>query len=95
MDLINWANSHLPQSLQVVDPAGPLFRGLRILRLAETVVGKSTALPVADLAFPFGPNDDKLEGLFRLFDFLDNDVRQGKSHSSPLLRDVQFALWLR
>ena len=96
IDLINWANSHLPQSLQVVDPAGPLFGGLGILRLAEAVVGKSTSPPVADSAFPSGPSDDKLEGLFRLFDFLldndvkvdsvsINDVRQGKRDKIVLL----------
>ncbi|KAI6152418.1 hypothetical protein BKA82DRAFT_4111061 [Pisolithus tinctorius] len=76
--LIPWANSHLPQPLQVVDPTGPLFGGLAILRLAESVVGKSTSPPIADSAFPSGPSDDKLEGLFRLFDFLlDNDVKVG------------------
>jgi hypothetical protein len=33
---------------------------------------------VPDSAFPVGPNDDKLDGLFRLFDFLlDNDVKMG------------------
>ncbi|KAL4076379.1 hypothetical protein J3A83DRAFT_4370556 [Scleroderma citrinum] len=96
LDLINWANSHLPQSLQVVDPTGPLFGGLGILRLAEAVVGKSTSPPVADSAFPSGPNDDKLEGLFRLFDFLldndvkvdnvsINDVRQGKKDKVVLV----------
>lgn len=31
-----------------------------------------------DSAFPSGPGDDKLDGLFRLFDFLlDNDVKMG------------------
>ena len=31
-----------------------------------------------DSAFPRGPNDDTLEGLFILFDFLlDNDVKMG------------------
>lgn len=31
-----------------------------------------------DAAFPSGPNDDKLDGLFRLFDYLlDNDVKMG------------------
>ncbi|KAI6127371.1 hypothetical protein EDD16DRAFT_1751122 [Pisolithus croceorrhizus] len=75
-NLISWANSHLPQSLQVVDPTGSLFGGLAILRLAESVVGKTTSPPITDSAFPSGPGDDKLEGLFRLFDFLlDNDVR--------------------
>jgi hypothetical protein len=33
---------------------------------------------VPDSAFPAGPNDDKLDGLFRLFDFLlDHDVKMG------------------
>jgi hypothetical protein len=33
---------------------------------------------VLDSAFPSGPADDKLDGLFRLFDFLlDNDVKLG------------------
>jgi hypothetical protein len=33
---------------------------------------------VPDSAFPSGPNDDKLDGLFKLFDFLlDNDVKTG------------------
>lgn len=31
-----------------------------------------------DSAFPSGPDDDKLDGLFKLFDFLlDNDVKMG------------------
>lgn len=31
-----------------------------------------------DSAFPTDPSDDKLDGLFRLFDFLlDNDVKMG------------------
>lgn len=76
--LITWANLHLPQSLQVVDPTGPLLGGLAILRLTESVVGKTTSPPIADSAFPSGPSDDKLEGLFRLFDFLlDNEVKVG------------------
>ncbi|KAG6334334.1 hypothetical protein ID866_4758 [Astraeus odoratus] len=77
-NLIYWANSHLPQPLQVIDPAGSLFSGLAILRLAESVVGKTPSTPIADSAFPSGPNDDKLDGLFRLFDFLlDNEVKMG------------------
>ncbi|KAH7912938.1 hypothetical protein BJ138DRAFT_1134406 [Hygrophoropsis aurantiaca] len=76
--LIEWANSHLPQNLQVSDPNGPLYDGLAILRMAESILGKPTSPPVLDSAFPSGPNDDKLDGLFRLFDFLlDNDVKMG------------------
>ena len=34
--------------------------------------------PVPDSAFPTSPYDDKLDGLFRLFDYLlDNDVKMG------------------
>ncbi|KAG9317765.1 hypothetical protein JVU11DRAFT_1983 [Chiua virens] len=77
-NLVEWANSHLPRSLQVTDPAGPLFGGLSLLRLAEDMMGKPASPPIPDSAFPSGPNDDKLDGLFRLFDFfLDNDVKMG------------------
>ena len=76
--LVDWANSHLPRSHQMTDPAGPLFDGLALLRLAEDMMGKSALPPIPDSAFPSGPNDDKLDGLFRLFDFLlDNDVKMG------------------
>ena len=62
----------------MTDPAGPLFGGLAILRLAEDMMGKSAMPPIPDSAFPSGSNDDKLDGLFRLFDFLlDNDVKMG------------------
>jgi len=77
-DLIEWANSHLPKHLQITDPNGSLCGGLALLRLAESIRGKPSSPPVPDSAFPSGPNDDKLDGLFRLFDFLlDNDVKTG------------------
>lgn len=76
--LIEWANSHLPQSLHITDPLGPLCGGLALLRLAEDIKGTPSSPPVPDTAFPSGPNDDRLDGLFRLFDFLlDNDVKMG------------------
>ncbi len=76
--LIDWANSHLPPHLQVPDPTGPLFSGLALLRLAESIRGKPSSPPVPDSAFPVDMNDEKLDGLFRLFDFLlDNDVKMG------------------
>lgn len=76
--LIEWANSHLPSSLRITDTTGPLCGGLALLRLAEDIKGKPSSPPVPDAAFPTGPNDDKLDGLFRLFDFLlDNDVKMG------------------
>lgn len=73
----------------MVNPTDPIFGGLAILRLSERVFGKTVSPPLADTAFPSGPNDDTLDGLFRLFDFLMdngvtldgislNDVRQGK-----------------
>lgn len=76
--LIDWANTHLPKSLKITDPNGPLCDGLRLLRIAESVRGKPASPPVSDSAFPSGPDDDNLDGLFRLFDFLlDNDVKTG------------------
>ena len=76
--LIEWANSHLPSSLKIRDGPGPLCGGLVLLRLAEDIRGKPASPPVLDSAFPSGPDDDKLDGLFRLFDYLlDNDVKMG------------------
>ncbi|KAL7282752.1 hypothetical protein ACG7TL_004227 [Trametes sanguinea] len=77
-NLIEWANSHLPSQLQIKDTTGSLCGGLALLRLAEDIKGKPASPPVPDSAFPTGPNDDKVEGLFRLFDYLlDNDVKMG------------------
>ncbi|KAI0677703.1 hypothetical protein C8Q78DRAFT_106103 [Trametes maxima] len=77
-ELIEWANSHLPSQLQIKDASGSLCGGLALLRLAEDIKGKPSSPPVPDSAFPTGPNDDKLDGLFRLFDYLlDNDVKMG------------------
>lgn len=46
--------------------------------MAESIRGKPSSPPVLDSSFPSGPNDDKLDGLFKLFDFLlDNDVKVG------------------
>lgn len=69
---------HLPEELQIVDSNGPLCGGLALLRLAESIKGRPSSPPVLDSAFPVDANDDKLDGLFRLFDFLlDNDVKMG------------------
>ncbi|KAF8914405.1 hypothetical protein CPB84DRAFT_1811707 [Gymnopilus junonius] len=76
--LIDWANSHLPEQLQITDPNGSLCGGLALLRLAESIKGRPSSPPVPDSAFPVDANDDKLDGLFRLFDFLlDNEVKMG------------------
>ncbi|KZT06474.1 uncharacterized protein LAESUDRAFT_736886 [Laetiporus sulphureus 93-53] len=100
-NLIEWANSHLPTSLQVSDPSGPPFGGLALLRLAEDIKGKSSSPRVPDSAFPSGSENDKLDGLFRLFDFLldndvkinsvsMNDIRQGKKEKiEQLLRAMK------
>jgi hypothetical protein len=78
-DLIEWANNHLPGSLQITS-RGSVCGGLELLRIAESVKGlRSPTAP--DSAFPSGESDDeeqKLDGLFRLFDFLlENDVKMG------------------
>jgi hypothetical protein len=56
---------------------GSVCGGLELLRIAEAIKGlRSHTVP--DSAFPRGSNDDTLEGLFSLFDFLlDNDVKMG------------------
>lgn len=76
--MIEWANSHLPSALQITDTTGSLCGGLALLRLAESIKGRPSSPPVPDSAFPIDATDDKLDGLFRLFDFLlDNDVKMG------------------
>lgn len=76
--LIEWANTHLPTHLHVVDTTGPLCSGLALLRLAESIKGQPASPPVPDSAFPLDVNDEKLDGLVRLFDFfLDNEVKMG------------------
>jgi len=73
--LVDWANDHLPTALQAPDGH---FTGLHLLRIAESIRGKPASPPVPDSAFPMDPTDDKLDGLFRLFDYLlDNDVKMG------------------
>lgn len=85
--LIDWANGHLSSNLQFKDISD--CSGLNLMRIAESIRGKPASPPVPDTSFPSGPNDDKLDGLFSLFDFLlnndvhlgtvsINDVRQGK-----------------
>jgi len=74
--LIDWANGHLPPNLQFVDI--PDCGGLNLMRIAESIKGKPASPPVLDSSFPSGPDDDKLDGLFSLFDFLlNNDVHLG------------------
>jgi hypothetical protein len=79
--LIKWANTHLPESLQITESTtGFLYTGLGLglLRLAESIKGQPSSPPVLDSAFPADIHDDKLDGLFRLFDFLlDSGVKMG------------------
>jgi hypothetical protein len=76
--LIDWANRRLPSHLRIKDPNGPLLNGLGLLRLAEAIKGRPLSPPVPESAFPVDDDDDTLDGLFRLFDFLlDNDVKMG------------------
>jgi hypothetical protein len=76
--LLEWANGLLPKSLHIQESSFPDVGGLVLLRLAEAIKGRPSVPPVPDSAFPSGPNDDKLDGLFQLFDFLlDNDVKMG------------------
>ena len=74
--LIDWANGHLPSNLQFTDIYD--CGGLNLMRIAESIKGSPASPPVLDSSFPSGQNDDKLDGLFSLFDFLlNNDVRLG------------------
>ncbi|KAK0230188.1 hypothetical protein IW262DRAFT_1336895 [Armillaria fumosa] len=77
-DLIEWANSHLPSTLQIKDTTVSIYGGLHLFRIAESIKGRPVSPPVPDSAFPVDSNDEKLDGLFRLFDFLlDHDVKMG------------------
>ncbi|KAG8684218.1 polar growth protein, partial [Ceratobasidium sp. 394] len=75
--LLEWVNSKLPPTCPLAeDLSASMASGLILFRLAEAI--KETDSGVPDSAFPQGPGDDRLEGLFKLFDFLlDNDVRMG------------------
>ncbi|KAH9987791.1 hypothetical protein BJV77DRAFT_1024192 [Russula vinacea] len=74
-DLIEWANNHLPGSMQITSK-GSICGGLELLRIAESIKGVRSNIP--DRLFPRGPNDNKVDGLLNLFDFLlDNGVKMG------------------
>lgn len=81
-ELIRWINSHLvgvPH--KATDLSISLSNGLVLFRLAEAIKGvQPGASEVPDSLFATTPEeaDEKLDGLFALFDFLlDNDVRMG------------------
>ena len=66
-------------SVKATDLSTSLATGLILYRLAESIKGTPNgASEVPDSVFPSSPADEKLDGLFILFDFLlDNDVRMG------------------
>jgi hypothetical protein len=87
---LDWANQRLPPDLQLSGRSdGDISYGLYLFRIAEHVRGYPSEPAVPNNAFPMGPNDERLEGLFKLFDMLldenvkmgavsINDVRQGR-----------------
>ncbi|KAF8513895.1 hypothetical protein JB92DRAFT_2830233 [Gautieria morchelliformis] len=70
-ELVDWANSLLPEQYRIYDLRRDLSSGLVLLRLAETIGRKPNEPMTPDSAFI----GDNLEGMFKLFDFLlDHDV---------------------
>ncbi|CUA68908.1 hypothetical protein RSOLAG22IIIB_08152 [Rhizoctonia solani] len=76
-ELVEWVNSRLPATCPLAeDLSTSMSSGLILFRLAESI--KEVDSGVSDSVFPQGPGDERLDGLFKLFDFLlDNDVRMG------------------
>lgn len=71
IELVDWANSVLPEQYRIHNIRTDLSSGLILFRLAEIVGGKQNVPPVPDLIFA----GNNLEGMFKLFDYLlDNDV---------------------
>jgi len=79
VELLKWVNSHLKGTkLKATDLSASLSTGLILYRVAEHIKGIPYGSEVVDSAFPTTPTDEKLDGLFILFDFLlDNDIRMG------------------
>lgn len=76
-ELLEWVNLKLPPTCPYAeDLSSSMASGLILFRLAEAIKQVDSGVP--DSAFPQGPGDDRLDGMFKLFDFLlDNDVRMG------------------
>ncbi|KDQ15462.1 hypothetical protein BOTBODRAFT_292577 [Botryobasidium botryosum FD-172 SS1] len=76
-ELLRWINTRIPETCPPAnDLAESLSTGLILFRLAEAIKGVPAGVP--DNAFPAANGEEKLEGLFKLFDFLlDNDVKTG------------------
>lgn len=78
-DLLDWINDHLPSGAPVASNiAQSLASGLILYRVAEFIKGRTVTTDTPDSDFSSDPADEKLEGMFKLFDFLaDNDVKMG------------------
>lgn len=98
---MKWANGYLPNNLQLTEDTLSKHAGLALFRLTEGIKGRASDPPVPDSMFPSGPSDERLEGLFKLFDLLldegvkmgsvsINEVRQGnKDKVMQLLRALK------
>ncbi|KAF8463952.1 hypothetical protein DFH94DRAFT_785917 [Russula ochroleuca] len=83
--LMRWANGHLPGTQ--IDPTGSNCGGLELLRIADSIKNLGSSY-TPDNMFPHGPDNQILEELFSLIDFLlvedkvgpvdINDVRRSK-----------------
>lgn len=83
--LIDWANGRLPPNLHFTNISH--CGGLHLMRIAESIKGRPASPPVSDSSFPFGPNDDTVDGIIVLFEFLlDNDVHLGTVSINDLRR---------
>ncbi|KZT37537.1 hypothetical protein SISSUDRAFT_1034075 [Sistotremastrum suecicum HHB10207 ss-3] len=101
LELLKWANGYLPNNLQLTEDTLSKHAGLALFRLTEGIKGRASDPPVPDSMFPSGPSDERLEGLFKLFDLLldegvkmgsvsINEVRQGnKDKVMQLLRALK------
>ncbi len=78
-DLIEWANAHLPSTLQLKDTTESVYGGHHLFRIAESIKGSPGVASCVRFSLPVWIRiDEKLDGLFRLFDFLlDHDVKMG------------------
>jgi len=80
-NLTIWANKHLPPHLHIGENESGIMTtgyGLSLLRLGENIRGYPCEPPVPDSAFPTQRGEERLDGLFRLFDLLlDEGVKMG------------------
>ena len=80
--LIKWANSHLPCT--PINHSHPNYNGLDLLRIAESIKDiRGSCAPKS--MFSQGPDDETLEGLFALVDFL---LGEGANSDAVNINDV-------